>query len=320
MSTSTSSAIWQFSILSRDYQVYSELLAPLLPDNVHLSVATDNPELFDCQQVQLALGDPDLLAQVVNQCPQLCWLQSTFAGNAPLLRAGKRDYQLTGVKGIFDRQMREYVFSYLLYFARNIEGFALAGQAPANKWQPPGFDALAGKTLGIAGAGDIAASLVDVGTVFDMKVVGLNRRGSATADYTQVFMPDNKLEFAAACDFVLSLLPDTPATRHFIDTEFLAAMAPHSILINAGRGVVVDDNALIQALSTKQLRAAVLDVFVDEPLADDHPYWTLPNAYVTQHTAAISREQDVAVIFKGNLIRFLENAPLIYVFDFERGY
>ena len=121
MSTSTSSATWQFSILSRDYQVYSELLAPLLPDNVRLSVATDNPELFDCQHVQLALGDPDLLAQVVNQCTQLCWLQSTFAGNAPLLRAGKRDYQLTGVKGIFDQQMREYVFSYLLYFARNIE-------------------------------------------------------------------------------------------------------------------------------------------------------------------------------------------------------
>ena len=83
---------------------------------------------------------------------------------------------------------------------------------------------------------------------------------------------------------------------------------------------MVDDNALIQALSTQQLHAAVLDVFVDEPLADDHPYWTLPNAYVTQHTAAISREQDVAVIFKGNLIRFLENAPLIYLFDFERGY
>lgn len=320
MSTSTPPATWQFSILSRDYQVYSELLAPLLPDNVSLSVATDQPDQFDCHQVQLALGDPDLLARVINQCTQLRWLQSTFAGNAPLLRAGKRDYQLTGVKGIFDQQMREYVFSYLLYFARNIEGFNQAAKVAQNKWQPPGFDALAGKTLGIAGAGDIAASLVDVARVFDMRVVGLNRSGSATADYKQMFTPDHKLAFASACDFVLSLLPDTPATGNFIDAEFLSAMPEHGVLINAGRGVVVDDAALVAALSSRQIRAAVLDVFVDEPLADDHPYWTLPNAYVTQHTAAISKEQDVAIIFKGNLIHFLENTPLIYAFDFDKGY
>lgn len=311
---------WQLGILSRDYKQYAALLAPLLPDNVTLCSSTNDPSQFDTHSVQLALGDPDLLVQVVEQCHALQWIQSTFAGNAPLLQAAKRDYQLTGVKGIFDQQMREYVFSYLLYFARNIETFSAARHKPANKWQPPAFDALAGKTLGIVGAGDIAAGLVDVATLFGMTVIGLNRSGVATADYAQVYRAEDKLAFASQCDYLLSLLPDTPATRHFIDAALLRELPAHCVLINAGRGITIDDVALVHALTSQQIKAAVLDVFIDEPLADDHPYWLLPNAYITQHTAAISREADVAVIFKGNLIRFLEKQPLIYAFDFDKGY
>ncbi|GGF73492.1 D-2-hydroxyacid dehydrogenase [Alteromonas lipolytica] len=317
---SPASLTWKLGILSRDYQQYAALLTPLLPDNVTLCSSTNDPSQFDTHGIQLALGDPDLLAQIVEQCHELRWIQSTFAGNAPLLRAAKRDYQLTGVKGIFDQQMREYVFSYLLYFARNLEAFNLARHKTTNKWHPPAFDELAGKTLGIAGAGDIAAGLVDVATLFGMQVIGLNRSGTATADYAKIYRPEEKLTFASQCDYLLSLLPDTLATRHFIDDALLQALPAHCVLINAGRGITIDDEALINALSTKQISAAVLDVFVDEPLPDEHPYWALPNAYITQHTAAISREADVAVIFKGNLIRFLEAQPLIYAFDFDKGY
>lgn len=320
MHAANTSPTWQLGILSRGYKVYSQLLAPLLPDNVSLCVSTDKPDEFDRDKVQLALGDPDLLAQIVNDCQQLVWVQSTYAGNAPLCRAAKRDYLLTGVKGIFDQQMREYVFSYLLYFARNIEGFNNAVQKQHNKWQPPAFDSLAGKTLGIVGAGDIAAGLVDIATVFGMTVIGLNRSGTANADYTQMYTPENKLMFAGHCDYMLSLLPDTPATKHFIDADLLRAMPSHSILINAGRGSVVNDEALIAALSTQQIRAAVLDVFVDEPLPDEHPYWALANAYITQHTAALSPTKDVTAIFKSNLIQFLESNPLFYVLDFDKGY
>ncbi|MDC8832541.1 D-2-hydroxyacid dehydrogenase [Alteromonas gilva] len=311
---------WRLAILSRDCKTYARLLTPLLPDCVSIRWCSDQPADIQTPQVQLMLGDPDLLVQVINDCHNVAWAQSTWAGNAPLLRAPKRDYQLTGVKGIFGQQMREYVFAYLLYFARNIAGFKQAQDAGENKWQAPEYNALAGQTLGIAGAGHIASSVASAAKVFGMQVIGLNRSGNASNEYDAVFTPHQKLDFARRCDYVVSLLPDTPATHKFIDAPFLAAMPEHSVLINAGRGVVIDDDALIAALTQAHIRAAVLDVFIEEPLPDTHPYWTLPNTYVTQHTAAISKESDVAMVFHDNLQRWLNDTPLNYVFDFDKGY
>ncbi|NVK57684.1 MAG: D-2-hydroxyacid dehydrogenase [Alteromonadaceae bacterium] len=319
METSTPSP-WLLAILSRDHKTYSTLLTPLLPEGVSLRWCSDQPADIDTSEVHLILGEPDLLVQVVDDCHSLAWAQSTWAGNAPLLNATKRDYQLTGVKGIFGQQMREYVFAYLLYFARNPEGFKQSHLRPEGKWQAPQFSALAGQTLGIAGAGHIASAVAAAAQAFDMQVIGLNRSGKAQDGYESVFTSSQKLDFASRCDYLVCLLPDTNDTRHFIDAPFLAAMPTHSVLVNAGRGVVIDDDALIAALTQMQIRAAVLDVFVEEPLPDSHPYWGLSNAYITQHTAAISKASDVAMIFTDNLQRFLQGSALNYRLDFNKGY
>ena len=100
----------------------------------------------------------------------------------------------------------------------------------------------------------------------------------------------------------------------------LAAMQPHAVLINVGRGATVDEGALVAALESGRLGGAVLDVFEQEPLPSDHPLWTLPNVLITSHTAAVSFPQQIAPIFVENYHRWAAGESLRYVVDFKKGY
>jgi phosphoglycerate dehydrogenase-like enzyme len=151
-------------------------------------------------------------------------------------------------------------------------------------------------------------------------VIGLNRSGKPCEAVETVYTEENLAEFLAAPDYLVLTLPDTPETRHFIDSGALAMMKPSAVLINVGRGSIVNENDLITALQRQQIRAAVLDVFETEPLPGDSLLWELPNAYVTPHVAAASFPQDVVEIFVENYGRFTNGEPLKYLIDFERGY
>lgn len=315
--TTTTSEI---SILSRDHAVYTKLLQPLLPLECKVIQATDDPAQLVCDNVTILLGDPDLIVEVIERCHQLQWCQSCWAGNAPLLKSPKKDYHLTGVKTVFGQQMREYVFAHILYFSRHIETYIQQQSVPHPKWTQPTFDYIAGKTLGIVGAGSISDDLLPVANAFDMRVIGLSQSGKPKSGFNQIFTVEDKLRLAQQSDFVVSLLPDTQSTYHVLDERFFAAMKPSAVLINAGRGNSVDEVALIKALDANQLRAAVLDVFKAEPLADDSELWRHPKVIVTQHTAAISKPEDIVRVFTDNLMRWQNRTPLMYEFDFAKGY
>ncbi|MBT0585247.1 D-2-hydroxyacid dehydrogenase [Alteromonas oceanisediminis] len=312
----------EVTILSRDAATYETLFRNWMEqptstsahDQLTLAIATDNPLRIQPNRVQVLLSEPDLALKVLGDCNNLQWLQSMWAGNAPLINHAKHDYILTAAKGIFGAAMREYVFAYLLHFARNLPAFE------TKSWHRPVFEPLQGKTLALLGAGDIAKALVPIATAFGMQTRALTRSGQANGHYDAVFTPQQRLTFADGADYVVSLLPDTAATQHFIDAEFIGALPSSSVLINAGRGQTVDDTALIHALQHQQIKAAVLDVFAQEPLPPDSPYWQLPNAIVTCHTAAISRPDSVFDVFRENCMRWQRNEPLNYVVDFARGY
>lgn len=308
------------SILSKSADALTPCLDSQLPECADIVQSSHQVENFDKNAVQLLLADPDLAAQVIEDCPNLKWCQSTWAGNKPLLSQARRDYILTGVKDIFGQQMCEYVFAYILHFSRNIDGFTRQMSERQNRWSPPTYTTLKGKSLGILGAGSIADALLPIAKQFNMKVIGLTRSGKEKPGYDRIFSAQDKLTCAAQLDYCVSLMPDTPATTNFIDSAFLHALPNHCVLINAGRGNAVDDQALIKCVQNQQLKAAVLDVFRQEPLPDSHPFWTTPGIVVTQHTAAETLMQDIVDVYVENLNRYKSDMPLLHQFDFSKGY
>jgi len=115
---------------------------------IHIEKIATSPEEIEPETVTILLADPDLAAEIIDQCHNIKWCQSTWAGNAPLLNAGRTDYMLTGLKGIFGKLMREYVFAYLLQHARNLNAFEKNQRAATPKWEASPRVPLNGQTLG----------------------------------------------------------------------------------------------------------------------------------------------------------------------------
>ena len=310
----------ELTILSRDAERLRRQVEEYALAGLTVTQCDSDPRKLDPDKVQVLLADPNLAAAIVPDCRRLTWCQSTWAGNTPLLSLPKTDYRLTGVKGIFGEQMREYVFAYLLYFARNIDAFCSQQLQRPPVWREAETSRLAGKTLGILGAGSIARAVAPVANAFGMRVIGVKRNGEHEEGFDAIYSPSSLTDFAGQCQAVVNLLPDTEETKNTIDSSFFDALPDNAILINAGRGSAIVDDDLLAALDTGKLRAAVLDVFREEPLPDNHPFWHHPNIYVTAHTAAISRPEDVVSVFIDNARRFQKGQALNYQFEFERGY
>ena len=310
------------SILSKDASALAEEIANAWPQPHALNIcqAVTTSEQINPDKVEVLLADPNLAAEVIDQCTGLKWCQSTWAGNAPLLNLDKSDYILTGVKGVFGKLMREYVFAYLLQYARNIPAFAHNQNHQPPIWEESPRAPLTGKTLGILGAGSIAQALIPVAKSFEMKVIGLSRSGQAVDGFDDVYAATDLLKFAQEADHVVNLMPDTPATTGVLNQAFFGALKLHSMFINAGRGSAIIEDALLNALDNGTLQAAVLDVFTQEPLPEKHPFWTHPKVVVTAHTAAVSSPEDVASVFVANAKRYIANEALHYQFDFNKGY
>ena len=128
------------------------------------------------------------------------------------------------------------------------------------------------------------------------------------------------LRFANGLDYLVIVLPKTGDTNKIVDENLLNALSPHALLINVGRGNAVDASALVEALTSNNLAAAVLDVTEPEPLPEDHPFWTTDNLFLTFHTSAMSYPEDMVNIFVENYRLYIESKPLEYQVDFERGY
>ena len=306
-------------ILAPDAEEYLSLLDGLSRQGTRLRAASSAdtvPAVWERQPV--ALGQPDLVAAALDCMPGLQWVQSTWAGVEALLKQQRRDFQLTGVKGVFGSLMAEYVFAYLL--AHETKLLQRHCRQQQREWWPRDSGTLAGKTLGIMGTGSIGARIADTGRMFGMRVLGFSRSGAAVEGFERVFASAELRDFLAQPDYLVGVLPDTPATDGLMDAAALNALPSHCCLINVGRGNLIDETALATALNAGRLGGAVLDVFRQEPLPANSPLWETPNLTVTAHIAACSRPADIARLFEENYNRFLAGAPLRHRVDFERGY
>lgn len=306
-------------VVSHDAEDYRALLRRELGGEVPVAVAASAAEAvsrYDGQPV--VLGRPDLLAPLLETRPPVAWVQSTWAGVRPLAELDFRGYRLTGVKDVFGPQMAGYVFAHVL--AREARLDERRASQRARRWDAAPGGSLEGKVMGIMGAGSIGRHVARVAAGFGLRVVGFNTRGGALPGFERVHTRATLDGFLADSDYVVGVLPDVPGTTGLLDAEAFARMKPSALLINVGRGNLVDESALAAALEAGGIAGAVLDVFRVEPLPPDSPLWAAPNLTITGHVAAVSRPADIARVFAANYRRFAEGGELEGVIDPGRGY
>lgn len=274
----------------------------------------------DKDEATIVIADPPLAVSCLDEFPKLEWLQSTFAGVDKLMASGLRqDYTLTNVKGIFGPLIAEYVLGYLTSYYRH---FALYQQQQQQQaWQPHHYRSLAGLRMVILGTGVIASHLAKVANSFAIEVIGVNSSGIPPKDspFTQVYHIAELESALALADIVVSTLPNTSQTHHILNSESLA-FCQHALLFNVGRGANLDESALIAAIDAGHIKHAFLDVFEQEPLSQNHPYWQHPSITITPHIAALSFPQQVVDIFVESFPRWCSGLEPQFVVDFTKGY
>jgi phosphoglycerate dehydrogenase-like enzyme len=267
----------------------------------------------------LAWGAPPGL---LPQMPKLRWAQALTAGVEGWLALPDLppSLTLTCARGTHRESMAENIFGALFHLTKPYA--AIVEDQKHSKWVRRVATPLAGQTLGILGLGAIGQQVAQIATTIGMRVIGTKRRAEALPGVAEVLPPERTDEVLAQSDFVLLLLPATPETDNFMNAARLARMKPTAWLLNFGRGHLIADADLIAAAKAKRIAGAVLDVFRQEPLPADHPFWTAERIVVLPHIGGGHPRRDtvVARLFADNLSRFIDGKPLREVVDRAVGY
>jgi len=264
-------------------------------------------------------GDsPDGLADAIRSNDQLRWVQATAGGAGEQVRAaGLTDEELSRVLitragGVHVGPLAEFAIFGLLAFTKGLP--RLLADKAARRWDHYPMAELAGATLLVVGLGPIGTEVARLAKAFGMHVIAVNRTGRADGADVDEVRPSRFLgDLLPVAHAVVLTLPLTEETRGMIDAQAISRMRSGAILVNVGRGGVVDEEALVQALEHGRLAGAALDVFSTEPLPQESPLWRLPNVVISPHTAALSvRENErIVALFTENLRRYLGRDDLI---------
>lgn len=254
------------------------------------------------------------------EAPRLQWVQLGAAGADHIAPYAGHDVVVTSASGIHGEIMSQYVIGTLVHvlwdFAR------LERQQAEGVWDKYEVPSLAGRVMGLVGVGHIGSTVGARARDFGMRLLGVRRSGQPVPGFDEVVGTERRNEVLSRAEVVVVCLPLTAETRHLIGAEELRAMRSDAILVNVSRGGVVDDAALLRHLQDGGLRAAILDVFEEEPLPGDSEFWSLPNVLVTPHISSEISGWRLAVVelFLDNFARWREGSPLRNVVDPELGY
>ena len=261
--------------------------------------------------------------------PHVRWVQTTSAGVGQMvarLGLAASDVVVTTARGVHADALAEFVFLALLMRSKDLA--RLQRDQRAHRWERYCGGELAGQTIAIVGAGMIGAQTARVARAFGMRVIGTLANPSparaAALGLDEVHGQAQLHAVLAQADAVVLCTPHTPATERMIDARAIAAMKPGATLINIARGVVVDEEAMIDALRRRQIGFAALDVATIEPLPATSPLWDMDNVLISPHSAstAPSENRKITDIFLHNLDCWLEGrrADMRNVLDKQRMY
>ncbi|MCB9458921.1 MAG: D-2-hydroxyacid dehydrogenase [Anaerolineaceae bacterium] len=279
------------------------------------------------------------------QAPRLRWIQVPSAGMEHTQRfpiAQAEDVVITSTSGMHAQQLANYTWLMILAFNFRLPEWMIDKQkahwpeSPQSRYVPVDIDQ---QTVGIVGYGSIGREIARLAKAFGMRVLAskrdIKRPAQRDTEYIQAGIGDPEgdiperiypgeaiASMAAECDYLAVTLPYTEGTHHNIDDSVFEAMKESAVIINVGRGGVIDEKAMITALSSGKIRGAGLDVFEEEPLPSTSPLWQMDNVIISPHVGgSTTRYQEKAIdIFAGNLKRYVENRPLMNMLDRETGY
>jgi phosphoglycerate dehydrogenase-like enzyme len=261
--------------------------------------------------------DPGELRTLLDVHPQVRWVQLPWAGIEPFVEVLDHDRLWTCGKGVYAEPVAEHALALALAGLRGV-----AGYARASSWTGPVGRNLLGAEVTILGGGEITRSLVRLLRPFDARLTVVRRHPEPLEGVDEVVPAGELLPVLSRSDLVVLALALTPETDRIIGREALDAMPDHAWLVNVARGRHVDTDALVDALRARSIGGAALDVSDPEPLPDDHPLWSLPNAIITPHvgnTPEMGRELLSARV-RENVRRFAAGTDLLGPVHVDLGY
>ena len=261
---------------------------------------------------------------------KLRWIHSPAAAVNQLMfpELVNSDIIITNAREVHGPVVAEHVIALIFALAKKIPQSALLQQKHVWGQQilwddQPRICEVAGATLGIIGLGSIGRPVVKSAKALGMRVIAVREHPEKGRDGADQVIPPSQIdEVFRQADYIVLAAPVTATTTAVANAERLALMKPTACLINVGRGPLVDEPALIQALVAKKIGGAALDVFPKEPLPADSPLWDVPNLLITPHTAALTDKlwERHYTLFSENLRRYLASQTLLAVVDKRKGY
>jgi phosphoglycerate dehydrogenase-like enzyme len=262
---------------------------------------------------------PSLLKRVVESNPHLRWVHTTPAGGGSQVKAARlTEEQLqrivfTTSAGVHVEPLAEFsLFGLLAGFKTlpKLQDHQRRHDWASGRWA---MRLLGDANVLVVGLGHIGRTTAHKLALLGARVAGTSRRDVQVEGVSEVIHPDSLAERIGEFDGIVVTLPGTDLTEHLVGDEVLAAAKPGAVLVNVGRGSVIDEAALVRELRSGRIAYAALDVVEQEPLDPGSPLWDLPNVLISPHTAAMNEREDglIAELFAENATRFLDGRDLI---------
>lgn len=308
-------------IITRDQEDFLQEIQKLRLPDLDIYAPTSHEWILEhIQDVNIILGNPPLISQYINQAKNVVWVQSTYAGidalNADNLQ---KKYTLTNVRDVYGTIISEYIFWYIFLLEKNIL-WNLDSQRK-HIWDQKSYPSVVWKKIGIMWVGSIGRKIAEVSKVFWMQVYGYGTNSNSKDFVDTMFTQENIHEFLSDLDYLVSVLPNTPATKWIIDSQVFSALKQTALFVNVWRGANVNESDLIKAIKNKEISWAILDVFQTEPLPKDSQIWDLENVFVTPHISGYDdNNEPILEILKENYHRFSQNQELLHQIDFTKWY
>ena len=281
-------------------------------------------------EARSALQDADIVVgwpgeEQLEKAERVKWIHLASAGADPAVRSKivrDRGIIVTNSSGVFGIPIAEHVFGLMLALSRKLHE-AVESQREGVWRRPQGPGELYGKTAGILGLGDIGSEVAKRAKAFGMRVVAVKRRPAERPPWVdELYGEDGIDRVVTEADFLILCLPGTGATRRVLSRERIWSMKAGAYVINIGRGSLIDEAALIEALQSGRIQGAGLDVFETEPLPAESPLWRMKNVIISPHYAGLNphhADRSIA-IFCRNLEQYLRGEPMENRVDLDEGY